>query len=442
MLPFYRIAEIVIYTVLNFLPFLLLALYPFRKQLRFSGAVTAIMVLLLTVIQISIALLTATHPGQFNGLFSLVSTAIYGIFYFTAVKAAFGKTLFTLLMLSNVANLAVMSAKCMEGLVFGREMALQAYRWTYSLCLLITSFLVAVPLSLYFRKYYSDGISKQAGASSWNYLWLIPATFYLLWYWPLYQNEATSLERALQPSTAFFTLFINLGAFLVYHTVVCLINEQEKSSNLAAQNHQLEIQSLQYENLNRQIAATRQARHDLRHHIAVMDSYLTSGEYGKLHEYLQGYKQSLPNDSSVLFCKHETANILLLYFAQQAKEKQIDFSATASLPEQIGVPDNVLSVLLGNLLENALEACLTVRDRQAWISVKAKAQPDAVFIQIENTYGKEPVKDREGRYLSSKHKGLGVGLESVKNIASQYDGLLEIELENGCFRVSVLLNLS
>lgn len=65
-----------------------------------------------------------------------------------------------------------------------------------------------------------------------------------------------------------------------------------------------------------------------------------------------------------------------------------------------------------------------------------------MFIQIENTYGKEPVKDREGRYLSSKHKGLGVGLESVKNIASQYDGLLEIELENGCFRVSVLLNLS
>ena len=85
MLPFYRIAEIAIYAVLNFLPFLLLALYPFRKQLRFSGAVTAIMVLLLTVIQISIALLTATHPGQFNGLFSLVSTAIYGIFYFSSL---------------------------------------------------------------------------------------------------------------------------------------------------------------------------------------------------------------------------------------------------------------------------------------------------------------------------------------------------------------------
>ena len=64
MLPFYRIAEIVIYTVLNFLPFLLLALYPFRRQLRFSGKATAVMIVSLTAIQICIALTTATHPGQ------------------------------------------------------------------------------------------------------------------------------------------------------------------------------------------------------------------------------------------------------------------------------------------------------------------------------------------------------------------------------------------
>ncbi|MFQ9800572.1 MAG: ATP-binding protein [Clostridia bacterium] len=90
--------------------------------------------------------------------------------------------------------------------------------------------------------------------------------------------------------------------------------------------------------------------------------------------------------------------------------------------------------------ENALEACASV-EKNPKISVKAKAQLDALFIQVENTYGKEPVKDREGRYLSSKHKGVGVGLESVRNIAMQYDGMLEIKPEKGCFRVSVLLNV-
>ena len=98
--------------------------------------------------------------------------------------------------------------------------------------------------------------------------------------------------------------------------------------------------------------------------------------------------------------------------------------------------------MLGNLLENALEACQTVRDRPAQICVKTKMQPDALFIQIENTYGREPVQDANGRYLSSKRKGLGIGLESVRNIAAQYDGLLEIEPKDGRFRVSVLLNIA
>lgn len=437
-----RILEVALYSILNFLPFMLLALYPFRRQLRFSKAATTGLVVLLTGLQLCLGATAAFVPGANKAVHTFVSTVVYAVFYFTAVKASFGKTLFTQLMLSNIANLVVTDAKCVEGLVFGEEMAMQSYRWTYSVCMLIVGLIVAVPLFLYFRKYYSDGISKQAGASSWNYLWLIPATFYLLWFWHFYGNEKAALEIALEPSSAIFTLFVNLGAFLVYHTVVRLINEQEQNRELAVQNHQLAIQSLQLENLNKQIAATRQARHDIRHHIAVMDGYLTSGEYQKLHEYLQSYKRSLPDDSSILFCKHYAVNILLLYFAQQAKDNYIDFSVSADLPEQLGIPDNVLSVLLGNLLENALEACLTVKDSPARISVKAKAQPDAVFFQVENTYGKEPVRDEAGNYRSTKHKGIGIGLESVKNMVAQYDGLLEIAPENGCFRVSILLNIS
>lgn len=441
-MQYYRILEVVLYSVLSFLPFVLLALYPFRRELRFSKAMTAFLAAMLTVVQIFIGLSAAFYPDANKGVLSFVSTVIYALFYFIAVKAAFGKTLFTLLMLSNISNLVITVSKCAERLIFGKAMAVQSYRWTNSVCIIFVTVLVAVPLFLYFRKYYSDGIAKQAGAPSWNYLWLIPTTFYLLWFWHLYGSEKTALEFALEPSSSVFLLCINMGAFLVYHTVILLINEQEQNRMLAVRTHQLEIQNLQYENLNKQIAATRQARHDLHHHIAVMDEYLTKGEYDKLHSYLQDYKKSLPNNSTLFFCKHNTVNILLNYFAQLAQEKQIVFSVSASLPQQIAVPDNVLSALLCNLLENALEACRTVTDRQAQISVRAKTRPDAVFLQVENTYSREPVKDREGRYLSSKRKGLGIGLESVRNIVIQYDGLLEIEPKDGRFRVSVLLNLA
>ena len=72
---------------------------------------------------------------------------------------------------------------------------------------------------------------------------------------------------ALEPSSAGVIFCINMGAFLVYHTSVRLVDEQEQNRVLAEKNHQLEIQNIQFGNLNRQIAATRQARHDLRHHV-------------------------------------------------------------------------------------------------------------------------------------------------------------------------------
>lgn len=439
--PFYRILEICLYSVLNFLPFLLLALYLFWERLRFSKAVTMLLIGLLCVFQICMGALAAFVPGVGKGTLSIISTALYALFYFAAVDASFGTTLFTLLMLSNIANMVVTTSKCVEGIFFGREMAMQPYRWTYSVCILAVSLLVSVFLFLYFRNYYVDKVNAQIDTFAWNYLWLIPSTFYLLWFWHCYGSEKTALEIALEPSSAIFILCINMGAFLVYHTCVRLIDEQEQNSALAEQNHQLEIQNIQYGNLNRQIAATRQARHDLRHHVAVMDGYLAAGEYDKLREYLQGYKKSLPGDDAVLYCEHDAVNILLLYFGQQARERQVEFSVSASIPKQVGIPDSALSVLMGNLLENALEACVEVGNEPPRISVKVKARADAVFVRIENTCDREVVPDEDGRYRSTKHEGWGVGLESVKNIVAQYEGMLEIESGEGSFCVSALLNV-
>ena len=439
----YRILEAVIYALINFLPFMLLALYPFRRQLRFGRKRTILLTLLLIVVQIGLGIIAAFISDR-KGALSVVSTVTYGLFFLLGIKAAFGKLLFTLLMLSNVANLVVVDAKCLEGLIFGVEMARQSYRYTCSVCMLVCSVAVGIPLFLYFRRYYSDGLSKQAGALAWNYLWLIPATFYLSWMWHMYGSEESALEIALRPSSALLMLFINLGAFLIYHTVVRLINELDRNQILASRNYQLAVQTLQYENLSRQIDDARQARHDIRHHITILDDLLSSGEYDRLHQYLQSYKKSLPDNSPIQLCGHYAVNTVLLYFQQQAADAEIAFTVSAQLPAQIGIPDDVLSVLLGNLLENALEACRSVRDREPEISVRLRTQTDAFFVQIENTYGGKLIRDRENRYLSTKNGargGKGIGLESVRNIALRYDGLFEAGEREGKFCVSVLLNL-
>lgn len=154
---FDRILEVFFYSLLNSLPFIILALYPFRGQLRFGRAGTLLLFFLLTAIQVNLGMMAAFGSSS-KALLSGLTTLIYGIFYFTAVKASFGKALFTLLMLSNIANFVVVASKCSERLIFGEFMARQSYRWSYCVCMLV------ITLFYYFRTYYSDGINKQIGA--------------------------------------------------------------------------------------------------------------------------------------------------------------------------------------------------------------------------------------------------------------------------------------
>ena len=65
--------------------------------------------------------LLLTNSSKGANRHSALSTALYAAFYFLAVKKHFGKTLFTLLMISNLANFAVISAKCIEGLFVSRH---------------------------------------------------------------------------------------------------------------------------------------------------------------------------------------------------------------------------------------------------------------------------------------------------------------------------------
>ena len=439
MIPFYRLVEAGLYSILNFLPYLLLALYPFRKHLRFPIPVTAIMIGLITIVQICLGLLAAFSTYN-TGLLSAASTTIYAVFYFAATRAHFGKTLFTLLLISNLANFVVMASKSMEGIIFG-DIAYESYRITFSLCMFIIQLLILIPIFFYFKKCYSDGINKQTGASTWNYLWLVPATFYLLWFYHIYGSPLSSLEIALQPGHAVFLFFINLGGLLIYHMVIRLINEQDKISTLQEQNYQLAMQNLQYENLRSRINEARQAKHDIRHHVLIMSEYLKDRKLDELEKYLQSYQNSLPDDSTILFCKHYTINTLLSYYAQQEKKNQITFNVSVAVPEEINIPDNALSVVLGNLLENALDACLGVTDRTPEISIKGKTDSHSVFFQIKNTYSNVLLKKRDNLYQSTKPNGKGIGLSSVKNIAAQYDGIFEINLENDVFCVSVMLNI-
>ena len=433
--------ELIVYSLLNFLPYVTVALYPFRDSFRFSKKNTALLIVLASFIQIILGLCAGYGSDNAISLISLVSTFLYIFFYFLYVKAKFGKSLFVLLMLSNISNFIVSLSKCIEGLLFP-DMASDIYRWTFCVTTLFTQLVVLSAVSLFINRILRPVLLLRNQDYIWHYLWLVPSTFYLIWYYNIYFNSTlSSLQLALNPKNNIISFLINLGAFLIYYIIARMLSENNKNMQLENANHSLKMEQLQFVNLQNKISETRRARHDLRHYSTVIRSYIEQDDYPHLKEYLESFLNVLPDDIPMSFCENTVINVLISHFYGIAKDNNIDFEADVNIPASIPVEDIDLTVVVGNLIENAVYACISKPDMPKNIIIKGKVQNNVLLFTIDNTYSNAIRKDKSGSYYSTKHEGVGIGLESVAGIIERYNGVLKIEQHNNVFYISVMLQL-
>ena len=433
--PFYRYLEVALYGILNLVPFLLIAMYPFRHRLRFSYGVTWGLIGGLIAIQQGLGILAAFSPVG-SDMMSLMSTVIYAGFFILAIKDHIGRLVFVLLVFSNLGNLVTVCAKFLENIMFG-DIALESYRWSMSVCMVIMHSVITAPVALYVRHFFTGSVPIKT--ATWRYLWAVPGTFYAIWFYHLYFTGGSALEVALDVHHASFLVIINLGAFVVYHTSILLLVEQKKSHDLAKNNYLLTLQTLQHENLQQRIDAARRAKHDVRHHTHLIREYLRDGKLRELEAYLDQYTAALPDAQSVLYCSHYETNMLLGHFAQRAQAEGIDVDIFVQFPEKLALPETTFSVVLGNLLENAIDGCKTVKNGEKKLKVRGKATAGFVYLEIANTFGGTVRKNKSGDYLTTKAHGQGLGLRSVAQLVELHQGVMDIDHQDGMFQVSVML---
>jgi sensor histidine kinase regulating citrate/malate metabolism len=99
-----------------------------------------------------------------------------------------------------------------------------------------------------------------------------------------------------------------------------------------------------------------------------------------------------------------------------------------------------MTVILGNLLDNAVEACTRMDEANRYIDLNITYKPDYLVIQIENPMGREPVL-KNGAYRTTKpdFDNHGFGLDHIAYLVSRHNGLMKIEPDGGVFKVSIAL---
>ncbi len=275
-------------------------------------------------------------------------------------------------------------------------------------------------------------------AQTWYVFWVLPLMFIALnlFMIPIYPTTLYT-GRVLQ---GYIVLSIALLVLLfVFNTIFLLMaTSLNRNARLRQENQLLSLQQQRYENLKTAIEEARQARHDMRHHLNHISMLAEENDMEALKTYLAQTVSRIP-DLDMRFCENRAADSVLGYYCALAKREGIPFSAQIDLPQTLPVDEIDMCLVLSNLLENALEASLRTVPARRWMKVNAYVHAERLLLmQVENACDGE-IKETNGVFRSSKRKGNGIGIQSVRHIAEKNGGASNFAYQNGVFCAKIML---
>lgn len=320
---------------------------------------------------------------------------------------------------------------------FAEAFALTPYRTDVFVRSAIT-LLIYPPLYLLFKKSLRPIMQIEA-VTVWRYLTAIPLAFAII-------SIITTMEafdHRISPVILSIRFSVIGGSVLVAALLAKVVKQMEQAVKAEEKSKQSErllvLQGEQYAALNRNIEQTRTARHDLRHQLAAISTMVAHKEYEKLSIFVEQYRKSIPTDKNMVLCENYAANSIVSHYIALAHEEGVsDIDIRCVLAKNSGIDDTDLCVLLGNLLENAIEGCKTVPSEKRKMKLRISTHAGNLMLTVDNTFDGRLLAE-DGEFLSRKRGNgqKGVGLASVVSVAEKYDGELRCEAKDNWFLVSV-----
>ena len=182
-------------------------------------------------------------------------------------------------------------------------------------------------------------------------------------------------------------------------------------------------------------------RHDYHNHIQTLKAHMGLGRYEQATAYLDELEQDLTKVDTVLKTGNVMVDAILNSKLTMIMERKISVDATAIVPENISVSEIDLSVLIGNMLDNAMEACMKIEaDKNRFIRIYIDVIKKQLYISVTNSmHG--GAKKNGNIFKSAKQGNHGFGLLRIDSIVAKYHGFINRQTENGVFATEVMLPL-
>ena len=248
----------------------------------------------------------------------------------------------------------------------------------------------------------------------------------------LFLNIATGSEQLHILIVLLSITIINIVSFQLYNHVVSIMQEKNKKLLLQKQDEAYlqQLKMIQANNENISLI-----RHDIQNHLFMLKSLYEKGEIDSYRDYLDTLLSKIDKKEEVCKSGNLVVDSIINYKLRNIND--INLYIDVCIPKKLEISDVDMTVALGNLLDNAVRA-VKESDRKE-LKINLKYKKGRLILQIENSY-KNIVKSQRKLQTTKKEKqGHGIGLESVREVAERYNGIMQIDYEDNLFVVLVIL---
>ena len=203
---------------------------------------------------------------------------------------------------------------------------------------------------------------------------------------------------------------------------------------------QLEYYSRQYEDISRTQQETRKMRHELKNQYILIQALAEKGDCAAIIQMVSQMHQEV---EGLVRCK--TGNLavdaVINYKIAAALEDKIQFDLNLNIPTQFDTNDVKLCGLLGNAIDNAIEACRRIQNRERRIQISMAVQKKNLFIEVKNPYDGTLLQDSKGKLLTRKEQAVnhGFGISIMEELLRNNYGTMETVWDEREFCLRMIL---
>ena len=178
-------------------------------------------------------------------------------------------------------------------------------------------------------------------------------------------------------------------------------------------------------------------KHDFHHHLQALKGQLEAGEVERALAYIEQLDRSLQSVDTLLKTGNVTVDAILSARLAQARSEGISVDVQANLPNTLALTDVELSIVIGNLLDNAVEACRAAAGRR-FIRLSIRMKGGMMYFYLLNAAGAKQ-KKVGSLFRTGKTGAHGFGLHRAEAILKKHGGWVKYNSEDGAFTSEFLV---